>query len=156
MGNCLNLGCGKKYINGHVNVDVTKELKVDICCDARFLPFRDNVFNEVRCIHVLEHVSPFWLVQTVKEIYRVLTENGIVYCNTPDMYYIFYLIQMDSTLGKLYGKAYQGTFGADRWGNYDIHKSFFLPETLKELFSLCGFKIKSLKRRGQLMLVAVK
>jgi ubiquinone/menaquinone biosynthesis C-methylase UbiE len=38
-------------------------------CDGQFLPFRDGVFDVVRCFHVIEHVlNPFLLL---RELVRV-------------------------------------------------------------------------------------
>jgi len=54
-----------------------------VVADANYpLPFRDNVFDEVYLVHVIEHlVRPFELLCEVK---RVLKKNGIVKVVVPN------------------------------------------------------------------------
>lgn len=45
-----------------------------LVCDIRFLPFKDDSFNQILCVDVLEHVMEFnW---AVKEMGRILHEGG--------------------------------------------------------------------------------
>jgi len=71
----LNAGCGcDKW--GDIRVDVEKYsslydklTSVNVVASIEFLPFRDKVFDEVRCYHVLEHVdNPF---KCLTELLRV-------------------------------------------------------------------------------------
>ena len=64
-------------------IDIYGSSTVDIICDAHYLPFPDEIYDGVWIQAVLEHVvEPF---KVVKEIYRVLKANGIVYAETPFM-----------------------------------------------------------------------
>lgn len=45
-----------------------------IVCDIRFLPFKDNSFNQVLCVDVLEHILEF--NSAVKEMGRILQKGG--------------------------------------------------------------------------------
>lgn len=66
-----------------VESDVAQGPNTNIIFDAHHIPFQSNTFDLVIVQAVLEHVlDPF---QCVKEIERVLTENGIVYAETPFM-----------------------------------------------------------------------
>lgn len=66
-----------------VESDVAQGPNTNIIFDAHHIPFQNNVFDLVIVQAVLEHVlDPF---QCVKEIKRVLKENGIVYAETPFM-----------------------------------------------------------------------
>ena len=49
--------------------------------DARYLPFKNNVFDLVTAIEVLEHIKETQLV--ISEIYRVLKPKGFVFMTTP-------------------------------------------------------------------------
>jgi ubiquinone/menaquinone biosynthesis C-methylase UbiE len=45
------------------------------------MPFKNNTFNKVYFTHVLEHVdNP---IKAIDEIYRILEDGGILYCNIP-------------------------------------------------------------------------
>ena len=45
----LNIGCGKKILNGYINLDVVKLPGVDIVHDLNKYPwpFKDNYFDEI-------------------------------------------------------------------------------------------------------------
>lgn len=69
----LELICTDIYLSEHTN----------IVADAHYLPFKDHSFDGVWIQAVLEHVvDPF---KVVKEIHRVLNDNGYVYSEVPFM-----------------------------------------------------------------------
>ncbi len=74
----LNLGCGRRSLDGYVNVDIKGG---EVRSDAEVLPFRDGVFDSVLASHVLEHVSD--LTACMNEIHRVLKEDGILEARVP-------------------------------------------------------------------------
>ena len=53
---------------------------IPVIADARFLPFQDNVFDNVMCIEVIEHITrnPKGVF---REIYRVLKDGGVAVVN---------------------------------------------------------------------------
>ena len=55
----LNLGCGKDTKREYVNLDLKQMKGVDVVCDLnRFpYPFRDNLFDEIYCNNILEHLD---------------------------------------------------------------------------------------------------
>lgn len=64
-----------------IETDVSFGPRTQLICDAHSLPFADNSLDGVIVQAVLEHVvDP---AQCVKEIYRVLNDDGIVYSETP-------------------------------------------------------------------------
>ena len=83
-----SLGQGLKSIIDLPNIefiecDVFLGPRTQIVCDAHSLPFTNCSFDGVIIQAVLEHVlDPH---QCVKEIYRVLDKDGIVYAETPFM-----------------------------------------------------------------------
>ena len=78
----LNAGCGQDILPGYVNMDQLKMKGVDVVgsLDKR-LPFKDNTFDEIRCISVLEHVKDVSV--TMKEFYRILKKGGKLVLNIP-------------------------------------------------------------------------
>jgi predicted SAM-dependent methyltransferase len=67
-----------------VCVDIRK-VKGTVCGDISQLPFEDGSFDEIRCIHVLEHLTRDKHVPTLKELYRVLQPGGCLWLEVPDM-----------------------------------------------------------------------
>jgi SAM-dependent methyltransferase len=66
-----------------VESDVSFGPRTALICDAHDLPFEDGSFDGVIVQAVLEHVvDP---IRCCEEIYRVLTERGVVYAETPFM-----------------------------------------------------------------------
>jgi ubiquinone/menaquinone biosynthesis C-methylase UbiE len=59
----LNVGVGTivniatPLICDCLNVDVFRLVSVSVVCDVQYLPFRNRVFRNVFCFHVLEHIS---------------------------------------------------------------------------------------------------
>jgi predicted SAM-dependent methyltransferase len=86
----LNVGCGgrpedKACYLGDVRIDIIRFPSVTTCMSAENLGFIDNVFDEVYCFEVLEHlISPF---NALKEIHRVIKPNGRVVVTVPNVWY---------------------------------------------------------------------
>ncbi len=93
-GVLLEVGSGGGYLkdrfNGTIKNWITSDYdvraKVDIRCDGQNLPFRDNLFDTIICIDVIEHVpNP---QQMIKELVRVLKPGGILILSTPFFFYM--------------------------------------------------------------------
>lgn len=70
----LNIGCGKYYRAGFINIDIDPSVKPDIIRDIeKGLPFDDNSVDEIFCSHTLEHIHDLLFV--LREFYRVC-KNG--------------------------------------------------------------------------------
>jgi len=90
----LDVGCGVRP-QGTVNVDIyigasnpytkmpsitnPKKIPNFVKADGQFLPFRSNIFDEVYCFHVIEHVENPYLL--LRELLRVA--RGTVHIKTP-------------------------------------------------------------------------
>lgn len=75
----LNLGCGKKKVEGYINIDILEMVKPDIVLDVErygLKQFDDNSINEVRAFDFLEHIRIGKTVFVIEEIYRVLKPDG--------------------------------------------------------------------------------
>ncbi len=78
----INLGSGNSDISDNVsNVDIFAYENVDLTCNIEKLPFRDQSIDVIINIAVLEHVPQ--PEKVVKEIYRVLKRDGMIYLHFP-------------------------------------------------------------------------
>jgi len=79
----LNLGCGKDYKVGWVNLDYNSQYKIDINHDLdKFpYPFKAEEFDYIYCSHVLEHVND--LFKTINELKRILRGGGVLHIRVP-------------------------------------------------------------------------
>lgn len=67
----LNLGGGKKRINGFLNVDLIKTPQTDIVHDLNVFPwpFKDNSVDEIIMDNILEHLKD--ITPVMKELWRI-------------------------------------------------------------------------------------
>lgn len=81
----LNLGCGSKYLDGYVNVDVIGA--PDILHDLETFPWPwiDNSVSEISLVHVLEHLGHDFPVfkKIIQEMYRVCRHSAIIQITVP-------------------------------------------------------------------------
>jgi len=105
----LNLGCGKKKLEGYVNCDLSKEVSPDVVLDLeKPLPFKTNSVDEIVGNHILEHISRF--IPLLHELHRICKNKSLLNFKVP-----FYLSV--------------GAF------NDPTHVRFFTPFTFKEILS---------------------
>lgn len=79
----LNLGCGKEYKEGWINVDILRSIKADKHFDLDIIPypFNNNQFDEVLMRMVLEHLhNP---LDILKEVIRITKDNGKIIVIVP-------------------------------------------------------------------------
>ena len=84
----LNVGAGyRKWTERYfslpnvINTEVFNYPTTDIVCDGDNLPFKDNSFDVVLSLAVLEHVKNPWI--HANEMIRVLKPGGIIYADVP-------------------------------------------------------------------------
>lgn len=79
----LDLGCGRHKYPGAVGMDLDPRSDADVRGDlnAKRLPFRDGVFDEVRLAHVIEHLRD--VVAIMAEVHRVCRSGAVVTVRTP-------------------------------------------------------------------------
>ena len=81
----LNIGCGKKYDPDYCNIDLYEDLVADRLMSAFNLEFDDNTCDEIKAIHIIEHLSFFETIYALSEFFRVLEPNGKLILETPDL-----------------------------------------------------------------------
>ena len=79
----LDVGCGINKYPGSIGIDRNPASRADVLCELDRLPypFRDNSFDQVRAIHVIEHVSD--VIATIEEFHRLVRPGGTIRIETP-------------------------------------------------------------------------
>jgi predicted SAM-dependent methyltransferase len=67
-----------------VNLDIVKSRGVNTLGDILRLPFKDDSFEVIHCVHVLEHLTRDRHLPALQEFLRVLKPNGECYVEVPD------------------------------------------------------------------------
>ncbi len=72
----LNLGCGRKYLEGYVNCDVATSVKADKYFDLNVLPYPlpAECAEEIWMDNVLEHLDD--IPKVMAELHRLLKPGG--------------------------------------------------------------------------------
>ena len=82
----LNLGCGPCAAPGWLNCDVLHGARIEVRADvARGLPFAAETFDGVAAIHVLQDLPWPEIDPTLRELYRVLKQRGVLRIAVPDL-----------------------------------------------------------------------
>ena len=82
----VQLGCGRHYIEGMVNVDVNPFIRSDLWIDLRRgLPFRSSCVDAIYCCHTLEHFYEWDVRRILRECRRVLKPGSGIRIVTPDL-----------------------------------------------------------------------
>lgn len=79
----LDVGCGRVKAPGALGVDSNLDATAaDVICDLNSpLPFADNAFDQVRAVHVIEHLND--VMRAMSELHRVARPGGSIYLVTP-------------------------------------------------------------------------
>jgi SAM-dependent methyltransferase len=79
----LNLGCGRKYLPGHVNCDLSQAVKADEHFDLNQppYPFPSGSAAEILLDNVLEHLDD--IPRVMAELHRLLRPGGLLRIHVP-------------------------------------------------------------------------
>lgn len=96
---------------------------------ATKLPFKNNSFDLIASISTIEHLTQREVILFLRQAYRVLKPNGLLFIITPN-----YASPMRFILGK-------------KWFGYldPTHTTFFTPSSLSKALEQTGFKNVKLK-----------
>ena len=144
----LHLGCGEKYLEGFVHVDLLEYNHIDYKTPIDDLHFaKDSSVEMIYASHVLEHTGRLNYEKVLIEWYRVLKPKGVLRLAVPDFeaMAIMYVMarntinqfKLGSFLGPLYGKMQMG-------GQTIYHKTTYDFDGLSEVLKSVG--IESVER----------
>jgi SAM-dependent methyltransferase len=79
----LDVGCGPSKYPGAIGMDMNPKTAADVLCDLDRgrLPFRDSSFDEIRAVHLIEHVEN--AIATIEEFHRVARAGATIFIVTP-------------------------------------------------------------------------
>lgn len=146
QGDCvkLNVCCGKRIMDGWVNIDVvpTEGATPDILADARKIPLEDACADEIMCIHGIEHFYQWEAHELAKECMRLLKPGGLLAIECPDIIKCCENLLRGYAMPNKdpYQMSYWGLYGDPRTENpYMGHKWGYTPKTLRHFLKLHGF-----------------
>jgi len=171
MGTSLDIACGQRLQLGWTGLDIAEKSKVNIPEGAVYIehdvlsfpwPIASGSVSEARCIHFVEHIphqiygsnnrSKDGLVLFMEEVYRVLTEQGMITIEGP--YYSSQRAHQDFThCRSLTENTFQ--YFDPRWmalmsmSHYDIQTDFEVVSTVLVLET--GYELKSEEEKQRAM-----
>jgi SAM-dependent methyltransferase len=83
MSGVLHLGCGRQYMKGAVNVDISPNVGADVVHDLASMPWPlpSDAFREVHAFDVIEHLDD--ILRSMEEIHRVCEPGARVLITVP-------------------------------------------------------------------------
>jgi predicted SAM-dependent methyltransferase len=131
----INVGCGKLYKKGYVNIDFYDNTVADKIHQVTNLEFPDNSADRIEACQVIEHLGFFTSVYALAEWFRMLKPCGTLLIETPDLEYTFKAF-LHGDEGKR-RDLLVWIYGVDIPGMK--HKLCFHWKLLKELIKKSGF-----------------
>jgi SAM-dependent methyltransferase len=79
----LDVGCGIRKQPGAIGIDRNPASRADVLCDLDHFPypFRDDSFDGLTAIHVIEHLDD--VIRAMEEFHRLVRAGGAVRIETP-------------------------------------------------------------------------
>jgi SAM-dependent methyltransferase len=122
----LDVGCGRNKYPGSIGIDRNPSGRPDLLCDLdRFpYPFRDGSFDQVRAVHVIEHLAD--VIKTIEEFHRLLKPGGRIFLVTP--HYTDFSSFCDPT-----HRWHLNSFSFRYFGEDNAGFGFYSPVRLREI-----------------------
>jgi len=81
----LNLGCGKHYKEGFINIDAFDTTVADAIMPVGDLTFPSNIIDTIEAGQLIEHLGYIHTIYALAEWFRVLKPGGTLLIETPDL-----------------------------------------------------------------------
>ena len=138
----LHLGCGPKYLEGYINVDIPEDqplskVKVDFEADILCLNCDENCIDEIRLHHTFEHFDRIQALSLLVKWSLWLKVGGILHISTPDSEgEMRKFCSSNSFLVKMLAVRHMIGSHEAAWGR---HLDLWFEERFFHTFSLLGF-----------------
>jgi hypothetical protein len=124
----LHLGCGDKYLQGFVNIDIRKTKANDVIDNIFYLStIEDSSAEVIYASHVLEHVPRNKIKSVLKLWNKKLKKGGTLRISVPSFEKVVQAYNLGFPMQKLLGFLVGG-----QKNRYDYHKMVFDFQTLKD------------------------
>lgn len=140
----VHFGCGKKYLDGYLNIDQSPDSVADVVDDVMSIRFDDNSVSEFVMYHFIEHLNKYDAENFLNNLYRYLCPGGTLIIEAPDIVKVAKLIiDNKNNYTELEGGAYglRGFYGEPfakmEFGDY--HKWGYSEYTLSEKLRQIGY-----------------
>ncbi len=165
----INIGCGLKYMEGYLNIDISEKSNADVIGNIMEIFFKPDSVSEFLMYHFIEHLDRFNAEKLMAKLYSELKKDGRLIIECPDLLKVSKLIiknrkKLDELENGAYG--FRGFFGEpfENMPVFDYHKWGYTEFTLSEKLKKIGFdkiKIEKPLSHGQrsnrdLRIVAIK
>ena len=135
----LHIG-GKEKKEGWKILNIQKFEGVDFLGDISDLSqFENNSIEEVYASHVVEHVPQKKVNETLKGVYRILSENGKFYISVPDMDVLCKIFIDPKATPKVKFNTMRMMFGG-QLDEFDFHYFGWNFEFMRDFLTNAGFK----------------
>lgn len=81
----LHLGCGPRYLPGHVNIDRWAPGRKDVAADIAALPFREGAVDEIYASHLIEHLPRAKVLPALRHWAALLRPGGKLAVECPNL-----------------------------------------------------------------------
>lgn len=81
----LNIGCGKRRLDGYVGVDAVARESVDIVAAADKVPLADGCADEILGVHIWEHFYWWQCEGVLAEWWRLMKPGALLVLEMPDL-----------------------------------------------------------------------
>lgn len=135
----LNLGCGKNYLPGWVNIDNQRmfpEAKVDINADINSLEYPANTIDHILFSHVAMYFRPERLKPLLVKFHGWLKLRGVLEIETADINKLANILLWELDQDKREKWGLMNLFGTPGTGP---HEWGYTPDTLTKLLEETGF-----------------
>lgn len=131
----LNIGCGKIYKEGFINIDAFDSTVADKIMSAGDLKFSSNKVEKIEASQIIEHFGLMKSLYILAEWFRVLKPGGILLIETPDLVKSFRkFIEGDLETRK---KVLTWIYGVESEGM--MHSFCFPTDLLEMILEKTGF-----------------
>ena len=134
----LHLGCGERYLEGFIHVDLAQYDHIDYEMPVDNLEiFSDNSAEEIYASHVIEYFDREEIKSVLKEWNRVLKKNGVLRLAVPNSPELIKVYETSNDFSKILGPLY------GKWKIYKesiYHKTVYDDKSLTIVLEQAGFR----------------
>tara|TARA_Y100001968_G_C19274419_1_gene675952 strand:+ start:387 stop:929 length:543 start_codon:yes stop_codon:yes gene_type:complete len=136
----LHLGCGERYLEGYIHVDIADFDHIDYRSSVDKLDmFEDDSCELIYASHVLEYFDIEEAINVLSEWHRVLENKGTLRLAVPNIEKLIEVYKKTDDLNRILGPLY-GKWEIGNAKDYIYHKNVYDIKSLTSLLTEVGYK----------------